>query len=277
MREVAGPPGAPALVLLHGLTASGGLNWFQTFDALSAHFRVIAPDLRGHGRGIRSWRRFRLADCADDVAELCRVLDTGPVVAAGYSMGGMVAQLLWRRHRQRVAGLVLAATTHALYPGERGRFLAATALSALAGGTLVGQLAALLPRTLARVLVPAGARARPESFARWMAAEIARHDWRVLSEAGAAIARYDARSWIAELDVPTVVLVTERDRTLGTRPQHALASAIPHAHVHSVDDGHAACARPAFAEPFLAACLAATVPTPSLLRQKWLEALRAAE
>lgn len=277
MREVAGPPDAPTLVLLHGLTASGGLNWFQTFDALSAHFRVIAPDLRGHGRGIRSWRRFRLADCADDVAELCRVLDTGPVVAAGYSMGGMVAQLLWHRHRERVSGLVLCATTHALYPGERERFLVATALSAVAGGTLVGQLAALLPRVLGRALLPAGTRARPQSFARWAAAEVARHDWRLLSEASAAIARYDARPWIAQIDVPTVVLVTERDRTLGTRPQHALATAIPHAIVHTLEDGHAACTRPAFAEPFLAACRAATQPPPRLRAQKWLEALPAAE
>jgi pimeloyl-ACP methyl ester carboxylesterase len=277
VREVAGPPEAPTLVLLHGLTASGGLNWFQTFDALAPHFRVIAPDLRGHGRGIKSWRRFRLADCADDVAALCEALGTGPVIAAGYSMGGMVAQLLWHRHRERVAGLVLAATTHALYPGERGRFLAATALSALAGGTLVGQIAAMVPRAVARAIVPAGTRERPRSFARWVAAEVARHDWRLLSEAGAAIARYDASDWIGQIDVPVVVLHTRRDRTLGTRPQRALARAIPHAIVHAIDDGHAACARPAFAEPFLAACRAATQPTPRLRAQTWLEALPAAE
>ena len=47
-REVPGPPGAPTLVLLHGWVASGGLNWFQTFDVLSRHFRIIAPDMRGH-------------------------------------------------------------------------------------------------------------------------------------------------------------------------------------------------------------------------------------
>jgi pimeloyl-ACP methyl ester carboxylesterase len=277
VREVAGPPEAPTLVLLHGLTASGGLNWFQTFDALAPHFRVIAPDLRGHGRGIRSWRRFRLADCADDVAELCRVLDTGPVIAAGYSMGGMVAQLLWHRHRERVAGLVLCATTHAMFPGERERFLATTALSALASGTLLGQLTALLPRSLARALVPPGTRERPRSFTRWAAAEMARHDWRLLSEASLAIARYDARRWIGDIDVPAVILLTERDRTLGVRPQRELARAIPHAVVHTLDDGHAACTRPAFAEPFLAACRAATQPTPRLRAQSWLEAMPAAE
>ena len=107
MREVAGPPGAPTLMLLHGWIASGGLNWFQAFEPLSRHFRVIAPDLRGHGRGIRSWRHFRLTDCADDVAALVDRLDCGPVIAVGYSMGGPVAQLLWRRHAHLVSGHVL--------------------------------------------------------------------------------------------------------------------------------------------------------------------------
>src|SRR4051812_22629674 len=70
VREVAGPPGAPTVVLLHGLSAGADLNWFTTFPALGARFNVLAIDHRGHGRGIRSRRRFRLADCADDVAAL---------------------------------------------------------------------------------------------------------------------------------------------------------------------------------------------------------------
>ena len=107
VREVAGPPGAPTVVLLHGWIASGGLNWYHVFGPLSEHFNVIAPDLRGHGRGIRSPRRFKLRDCANDVAALVRHLDTGPVIAVGYSMGGPVAQLLWREHRDLVSGLVL--------------------------------------------------------------------------------------------------------------------------------------------------------------------------
>ena len=85
-------------MLLHGWIASGGLNWFNAFGPLSQRYSVIAPDMRGHGRGIRVRRRFRLADCADDVAALLEHLDTGPAIVVGYSMGGPVAQLLWRRH-----------------------------------------------------------------------------------------------------------------------------------------------------------------------------------
>src|SRR5436309_15731104 len=105
VRDLAGPPGAPVLVLLHGLSATADLNWFPSFFPLGRHFRVLAIDHRGHGRGIRSARRFRLSDCADDVAALADVLEIDRFIPVGYSLGGPVAQLLWKRHPDRVAGL----------------------------------------------------------------------------------------------------------------------------------------------------------------------------
>ena len=51
LRELAGPPGAPALVLLHGWTATADLNFFRVYGPLSEHFRVLAFDHRGHGTG----------------------------------------------------------------------------------------------------------------------------------------------------------------------------------------------------------------------------------
>ena len=119
-RVIDGPPGAPTVVLLHGWIASGGLNWFTAFGPLSQRYRVIAPDMRGHGRGIRSRRRFRLADCADDVAALLEHLGAEPAIVVGYSMGGPIAQLLWRRHPDRVAGLVLCATSYRFVRGRPG-------------------------------------------------------------------------------------------------------------------------------------------------------------
>jgi len=102
IREVAGPPGAPTVLLLHGWLATSAPNWHACFAPLGRHFHVVAIDQRGHGMGIHSRRAFRLTDCADDAAAVIRLLRIGPVIATGYSMGGPVAQLLWRRQRLRV-------------------------------------------------------------------------------------------------------------------------------------------------------------------------------
>jgi len=100
VREVPGPEGAPAVLLLHGLGATGRLNWGPCYGPLSEHFRVVGMDQRGHGGGIRT-RRFRLEDCADDVAVVTEALGVDTFVPVGYSMGGPIAQLTWRRHRDR--------------------------------------------------------------------------------------------------------------------------------------------------------------------------------
>ena len=105
-------PGKPTLLLVHGMVVSSGLNWFRLFPALSKHFNIIAPDVRGHGRSSRGDERFTFELAADDLAALIEEVECGPVIAVGYSMGGPIVQYLWRRHPQHVAGLVLAATNY---------------------------------------------------------------------------------------------------------------------------------------------------------------------
>jgi hypothetical protein len=80
----------------------------------------------------------------------------------------------------------------------------------------------------------------------WAAGEMRRHDAVKLLEAGQAIGSYNARRWIGEIDVPTTVLVTERDRAIDPHQQLKLASLIPGAVVQTVDDGHVACAKREF-------------------------------
>lgn len=253
VREVDGPPGAPTLVLLHGWIASGGINWYQVFGPAKREFNIVAPDLRGHGRGIRSWRRFTLADCADDVAALLDELGIDDAIAVGYSMGGPVAQLLWKRHPEKVSGLVLAATSHSFVPGMRARLTFTTMMAALAGTSRVGGLVSHLPSSLVRQLMPVSGGPRPTSIQRWAQAEMRRHDVRMLLEAGNAIGHYDARRWIGEVDVPTVVLITTQDRALAPTQQAKLAFAIPGADIQRVDDGHVVCTSPHFADPILRA------------------------
>ena len=236
VRELAGPVGAPTVVLLHGWTATADLNWWASYAPLAQHFRVVALDHRGHGRGIRSAAPFRLEQCADDVAALAAALGLDRVIIVGYSMGGPIAQLVWRRHRELVAGLVLCATSASFVGTTKERMLqgVATGTSALAGTVPLGRL------TSAALGKWTGWRGRREP-AWWGFEEVGRHDWAQILEAGRETLRFDSRSWIGDVDVPTAVLVNDDDAVVPTARQRALAARIPGASTWPVRGGHAVC------------------------------------
>ena len=253
-REVKGPADSPTVVLLHGWMATGGLNWFQSFGPLGQSFRVIAPDLAGHGQGLRSWKAFSLRDCAEDVAQLIEKTTTGPVIVAGYSMGGAVAQLLWKHHPEKVAGLVLCATGPVLVPNLRHRIVLGATMSALVRTTRVAQASTYLPRQILGTLWPARNRPKSETLRHWAGSEIRRHDWRMVLEAGRDLGRFNAARWILRVDVPTAVIVTKRDAAIDPSVQLKMALAIPDARVHLIDDGHLSCTSPRFANVLSQAC-----------------------
>ncbi len=256
MRIAEGPgEDAPTVVLLHGWLASGGLHWYRCFEPLSRHFRVIAPDLRGHGRGIRSMKRFRLKDCADDVANTLELLGAGPVIAVGYSMGGPVAQLLWRDHRSLVSGLVLSATGAEFIPGNRERYAFSVLMAAAAGTSRLGAIATIGPRFVIRHLqgvdLPT-ADDRPDVA--WAPREMSRHSIRMLAEAGLALSTCSAKEWLSHVDVAASVVVTEKDSAVSSEAQLRMAMAIPGAHVNRVPDGHVACVHREFGRKISDAC-----------------------
>jgi 2-succinyl-6-hydroxy-2,4-cyclohexadiene-1-carboxylate synthase len=108
----------PALLLLHGFTGSGRSWEGGLAEAASdSGFRVIAPDLPGHGG--TAWRaggagpdepsRAAIERVADDLAELLRVLGHDRAHVVGYSMGARVALRLAISHPAHVRSLVLEA------------------------------------------------------------------------------------------------------------------------------------------------------------------------
>jgi pimeloyl-ACP methyl ester carboxylesterase len=252
VRELPGPPGAPTVLLLHGWTATADLNWFTAYESLGRHYRVVALDHRGHGRGIDTRNRFRLADCADDAAAVVEHLGLGPVVAVGYSMGGPIAQLLWQRHRSLVSGLVLCATADRFASGTReGR-------AWLNGVDAMARMARLTPEVLTRTLARRvlSARVVDGPLAGWARSEILRASPRMLIEAGGAIGRYDASSWIGTVDVPTAIVLTEHDNVVPPGRQRRLAASIPGSRVFPVSGDHSVCATDpeAFVPSLVAAC-----------------------
>lgn len=231
--EVAGPPGAPVVMLLHGLGASAALNWFPAFEVLGAHFRVIAPDLRGHGRTPPGPGSFTLAGCADDVVAMADALGVSRFIAVGYSMGGPIAQLIWHRNPERVAGLVLAATSRD-FGGRMLDRLAFHALPlAIAASRLPGSSA--VHELVLTMLAP---RFGSKAMGRWAFEELHRSAPRSILEAAGELGRFSSRGWIGDVDVPTSVIVAVNDQLVPARRQLKLARAIPHAVATFVNGDH---------------------------------------
>ena len=233
--DVPGPtPDAPVVVLLHGLACTAYLNWFPVLGALGDRYRVVAFDQRWHGRGIAS-ERFRIEDCADDAVAVLDALGIDRAVLAGYSLGGFVAQETWHRHPDRVAGLVLASTARNGQGTVHERLffpvLAATMnpVSRHAAAR-VEQLAQSLPLTPDVHLtdLPSWGLAQVRSTSGWAYPEVVN-----------AVGHFDSSPWIGDVDVPTAVVVTEKDHAIPTRRQHKLAAAVPGARVFSAPGGHA--------------------------------------
>lgn len=237
--DVPGPsPDAPTIVLLHALGCTGLLTWFPVIEPLSERYRVVTLDQRWHGQGIRS-PEFSLVDCADDVAALVEVLGLERVMVAGYSMGSIIAQRVWRQHPELVRGLVLAATTdHFRGTGRERAFHAATEAAMLASRGVASN------RTAARLARLAGAAIDPDGDADvhdWALREFRSTSPWAVGQALAALGRHHSRPWLRRIDVPTAVVVLNQDHVIPPGRQRRLARSIPGATIHDIDAGHAAC------------------------------------
>jgi len=240
-------------MLIHGVAFTAELNWGKVFAPLSRYFRVIAMDLRGHGDGIKVGSRFRLEDCADDIAALAEVLGIGSFIAVGYSMGGMIAQLMYKRHARLLSGLVLCATARNVLGSPMEKMAALylpTAAAAIQWNPLLQPMSAeFFGMTL---LGPVD----DPATARWARAQMRRTTLATAISAVRAASEFTSHSWIGEVDVPTAVVVTTRDRIVPASRQMKLARAIPGASDHEIDADHAVCttAPQVFTPVLLEAC-----------------------
>lgn len=232
-----GRPGAAPFVLLHGVTLAASIWHHQLRDLAAAGHRVVAPDLRGHGRSDASDLTFdRLVA---DLRELLEALDLRDVVLVGHSMGGMVATKAVSSDPAtatgagRVAALGLVATSASPVSGSgvpgarvvarslqpllsRGTWLA----SRLPGPSLPkGDLAYLVSR------LNFGADPDPGEVAltqQVVSDVLARTTGELLLE----ILRFDDLAALEAVSLPATVVVGTRDLATPVRHAEALAAAI---------------------------------------------------
>jgi 3-oxoadipate enol-lactonase len=96
------------LVMIHGL-GSKKEAW-EPQHGLADHYRLILPDLRGHGE-TKLAQDLSVKNFALDIIHLLDLLEIPSAYICGLSLGGIVAQEIYRQHPERVKGLILANTT----------------------------------------------------------------------------------------------------------------------------------------------------------------------
>lgn len=216
------------LVLSHALGQDHSM-WDATAQLLSAHHRVICPDLRGHGRSEIPQGPLDMADLAADAARLIDEMAAGPVVWVGLSIGGMVGQELALRHPDKLQALVLANTTSG-YPA--------------AGQQAISERIATVERQgLNAISAATMGRFFTASFREGQAAAVARHqrlleamDPEGYTAAAAAVRGLDTTARLGLITAPTLVLAGAHDESIPREMTDTLAQGIPGARQETLAD-----------------------------------------
>ena len=212
--QVDGPAQAPPLLLLHSLGTSLHV-WDATARALAGPFRVIRPDLRGHGLTQVTPGPYSIPGMAADVLALLDTMGVDQLHVAGLSIGGLIAQSIAHQAPGRVSSLILCDTALAIPPPQPWRDRAALVRTQGMG--------AVVDTVMARWVTPSFMDA-PAALG--LRAMLLRTDSEGYASAAEAIAEADFTEATAALQVPTLVLVGEHDESTPISSAQALADAL---------------------------------------------------
>jgi 3-oxoadipate enol-lactonase/4-carboxymuconolactone decarboxylase len=212
--RVEGPPGGAALVMLHSLGTSGAV-WDAQAAAFAGSFRVIRPDLRGHGLTGCTAGPYSMAIFAADLAGVLDALGVARAHVAGISIGGMIAQEFAAAYPERVESLLLVDTAMAIPPAQSWTDRAAKVRAEGIGAIEEG--------VIARWVTPAFLDAPGTAGLRAM---LTRTPVEGYAAAAEAIAAADLTAATSNLRVPALVVVGDQDASTPVAAAQALQGAI---------------------------------------------------
>lgn len=224
------------LLLLHGVTLQWWV-WGAQFNTLADRYRVLAWDMRGHGRSTVGSEGITLEAIADDIATVVEELDLRDVILVGHSMGGMALGRFCARHEdlmvERCGGLMFLDTSAAplaLPARLEGNARAEELVRRVAyAGTSRPRVRYSWPDSTPSVLMARSAFGRSPSAAAVLDVRemLSVMDQDNLVAAGRAIVDHDVRSDLAHVKVPAMVVVGSADRLTPVSHARVLAEAIP--------------------------------------------------
>lgn len=210
----------PWLFLLHGYMVDGGM-FMPVEGGLAQHYRVVIPDLRGYGSAW-SWEGpYTFQQRAADIIQLIQALaGDAPVWILGYSMGGVLAQILMREYPEGVEGVVLACTF---------AYKPLTTIEQWQGRLLPRLLKMLPPASLANLLYPQafGSENFPPEVVEWYKKALQRTRLEVLLADAENIFSFDGRPFLGQFRKPILVLGGGADLIVPLHHSQLLAEKIP--------------------------------------------------
>ncbi|MBI3287797.1 MAG: alpha/beta fold hydrolase [Chloroflexi bacterium] len=228
-----GGPEGPALLLIHGFPFDSSM-WEPQISALRDKYRVIAPDLRGHGASSAPEGVYSMELLAEDLRRLLDHLKTKRVILGGLSMGSYIAFAFYRKYAELVRALILADTRpQADTPeGQKAREDLAQ-LATNEGSRAVAER--LLPRLLTEPT-----REHNNLVVRWVNYMIQNTSIQGLVGALRGMAqRADSTDLLPQISVPTLILVGERDILTPPADAQRMAELIPGARLEIIPEaGH---------------------------------------
>lgn len=222
----------PGIAFIHGWGQSA-LTWHAQAAHFSSRYGVHAPNLPGHGGAADA----RLEDWED---VLLQALPDAPVLLVGWSLGGMLGLRLAKRHPERLAGLVLLASTPCFRSRPGWGHGCEDAVFERFGEALESDAPRLLDRFFALML-------QGDAITRRQFVEIARTSVDKRHPVSAAGLRsglklldtLDLRDDLGAIDVPTLIVHGENDAVTPVGAARFMAQAMAHADLRIMPSGHA--------------------------------------
>jgi 3-oxoadipate enol-lactonase len=197
----------PPVVLLHGYPFNRSM-WREQAEMLGEHYRVITPDLRGHGETNATQEPATMDSMAQDVAALLDELEIKRAIVGGLSMGGYVALAFYRRFGlQRVRALILADTRSQADTQDARRNREEQAEKILKQG-----MSSIADDFLKKVLTPATLSEQPEITERVRKMIVTTKAQGAAAALRGMAVRQDQTDFLPEIIAPTLIIVGSEDQ-----------------------------------------------------------------
>jgi len=232
--EGAGEKAARApLLFVHGFPLNHE-TWSSQIQTLSATHRVIAPDLRGHGKSEAPPGPYTMEQMADDLKALMDARRCGPVMMIGHSMGGYITFAFLRRYPKLVAGFGLVCTRPGADTPE-GKTNRENLAQRVEKDGSIAVVDAMFPKMLA-----------PTAYAEQLeVSENVRRMMLATPVAGIAGAsrgmalRSDSSDLLPTIKVPTLIITGANDQLISPKESESMAKQIPNSSLHIISSaGH---------------------------------------